>query len=443
LDRSESRQRRIGRALALSLALAGAPLAAQEDSSARPGGTPAEATRPEAGIGIPPLDLAGLERRALAESPQLRAARERLAAAEERLAGRGRFSDPMLELELMDVLPTGGRPLEVRPMVRQSLPAPGKRAAERAIAAAEIEVARAGLLVAERELLAELRAAWAEHWVAERERALLAEEHEIAQLLQEVADARLAGGRGTLAEALAARRATRRHELMQEDADARFLAAISRLAELAGSESPPAIAHGEPLGLPSAAPLPDLDVAATAAADPRVALAERRVELAAERLAALRLERRPDWSIAAGTRTMEGDSTELIVGVGVELPLFRRRRLEPEIAGAERELAAARADADSARLAGRGALERLYVERFRLEARARRLEQGLLPEIVAAFEVERAALAGGEGAIAPAAMLLEELIAARLELERTRAALFGVRAAFLSYLPDDPAGGDE
>ena len=414
------------RLVALGLALASA-LAAQPEP-ALPADAPA-ATR---------SSLVAFERLTLIAAPGLRAARERLAAAEARLAGRGHLPDPMLEVEVMDAVPTGGRPLDVRPMVRQPLPGRGKRAAERAVAAAEIEVARAELALAERMLLAELRAAWAEHWRAERERTLLGEAHEAMDLLVADADARLAGGAGSLGEALAARRRLRRHELEMEDADAAFLIAVSRLAELVGSEPPPAMPHGVELG---AMPLPDLDLAAAVAADPRLAVAEARAALAAERLAAIRLERRPDWAVAAGLRAMEGDTTELIVGVGVELPILRRRRVEPEIAAAERELAAVRAEADLVRRASRGELERLYAERFRLEARSRRLAQGLIPELVAGFEVERAALAGGDGALDRAAMLLEEHFVVRLELERVRAALFTVGGRFLFYLPNDPDGG--
>jgi outer membrane protein, heavy metal efflux system len=413
------------RAAALGLALASA-LAGQAEPAPEP---PAAAA---------PASLAELERQALAEAPGLRAARERLAAAEARLAGRGHLPDPMLEVEVMDALPTGGRPLDVRPMVRQSLPARGKRAAERTVAAAEIEVARAELALAERLLLADLRAAWAAHWRVERERALLADAHEAMELLVADADARLAGGAGEVGEALAARRMVRRHELEMEDADAAFLAAVSRLAEVVGSEPPPAVPHGVELG---GASMPDVDIAATVASDPRLAVAAAREALAAERLAAIRLELRPDWTVAAGARSMEGDTTELVVGLGVELPVFRRRRVEPEIAAAERELAAARAEADLVRRTTRGELERLYAERFRLEARARRLSQGLIPELAAGFEVERAALLDGGSSIAGAARLLEEQIAARLELERVRAALFEVGARFLSFLPDDSDGG--
>jgi outer membrane protein TolC len=414
-------------AVALTLcAVLAAPLAGQAEPA------------PEPASAAAPASLAELERRALTASPALVAARERLAAAEARVAGRGRLPDPALELEIMDALPTGGRPLDAQPMVRQPLPGRGKRAVERAVAAAEVEVARAELALAERELFAELRVAWSEHWLAERERALLAEGHVTMELLVTDADARLAGGDGVLGEALAARRRIRRHELDMEDADAAFLVAVSRLAELVGSDPPPAVPHGVELGLPT---LPDLDVAATVAADPRLAVAEARVALAAERLAAIRLERRPDWAVSAGARSIEGDTTELVVGLGVELPVFRRRRVEPEIAAAEHELAAARAETDAVRRATRGALERLYAERFRLEARTRRLEQGLVPELVASFEIERAALVAGGGTIERAGMLLEEQIVARLELERARAALFSLGARFLSYLPHDPDGG--
>jgi outer membrane protein, heavy metal efflux system len=157
----------------------------------------------------------------------------------------------------------------------------------------------------------------------------------------------------------------------------------------------------------------------------------------------MRLERRLDWSVGAGTRTMDGDSTELVVGVGVELPLFRRRRVEPEIAAAEREVAAAQADADAVRRAARGEIERLFAERFRLEARARRLAQALIPELEAAFEIERAGLVDGDGSLAGAVRLLEASIASRLELERVQGELFAVRATLLSYLPADPDGGAE
>jgi len=387
-------------------------------------------------------DLRALEARALAETPALAAARERLAAAEAAAPGAGLLPDPSFELLLMDVVPTGGRPADLRPTVRQPLPGRGKRGAERDVAAAEIDVARAELALAERRAVADLRTAFGDYWKLARERALLDEAHGAMELMLAAADARLGGGVGSVGESLAARRGVRRHELLQEDVDGRWLQAMSRLAEAAGGGRPFVAPHVPELGDEA---LPTVEIEATLASDPEVALAGQRVALAETRLAAARLGLRVDWSIFGGTRTMSGDGTELVAGFGVELPFFRRRRVEPQIAAAEHQLAAARADVEATRVKARGELERLLAERARLAALERRTREGLLPETVASFEAERAALADGSGSVERAASLLEESVNVRIELETYRAERFAVRAALLAHLPADPepAGGVE
>jgi outer membrane protein TolC len=384
--------------------------------------------------------MAEIERRALADSPRLLAARERAEAARQKAGAAGVLADPMLNVEVMDLLPSGGRPTETLATVAQPLPAPGKRGAERAVARAEVAVAEAELAATERALLRDVRMTYAETWGTQQERHLQIEAHELVELLVETATALYGGGAERLLAPLEARVMLRRHELEQQEADARWLAAQTRLGEVIGSREPLLLPR---LPEPAEEPFPDFEIASASASAPEVRVAERRVELAERVLEQARLGFRPDFSLAAGSRSMSGEGTELVVGVGIELPFFRRRRVAPLVAGAEHDLAAARADLESARLAARAELGRLIVERARTDGELERLRQGLLPESSAAFEAARSGLFDGSSTIARAVDLLRAWIDARVDLARLQAERLSTRGALLALLPDPVTDGGD
>ncbi|MGH7337107.1 MAG: TolC family protein, partial [Myxococcota bacterium] len=180
-------------------------------------------------------NLADVERRAFADSPRLAAARERLEAVRQRSRSAGVLADPMLRLEVMDLVPRGGRPTDTRAMVEQPLPAAGKRAADRALARAEVALAEAELEATERTLRRDVRVAYAETWGAQQERQLQSEAHELMDLLVATAVALFGGGGDDAVAPFEARVALRRHELDQQQTDARWLAAQSRLGDLVGA----------------------------------------------------------------------------------------------------------------------------------------------------------------------------------------------------------------
>ena len=384
--------------------------------------------------------VADLERRAVTDSPRLAAARERLEAIRQKARSAGVLADQMLSIEVMDLVPRGGRPAETLTMVEQPLPAPGKRPAERALAQAEVAVAEAEFTATERALRRDVRVAYAETWGAQEERKLQSEAHELMELLVATANALFGGGVDSAVAPFEARVALRRHELDQQETDARWLAAQTRLGELVGARESFLLPR---LPEPAEEPYPEFDLAAAAATTPEVRVGERSVELAERALEVARLGRRPDWSLGAGSRSMSGEGTELVVGIGVELPIFRRRRVAPLVAGAEHDLAAARAELDGACVAARAELGRLSVERSRIDGELERLREGLLPETSAAFEASRAGLTNGGSTIARTADLLAAWIEARIDVARLQAERFSTRSAMLSLLPEPvTAGGD-
>jgi outer membrane protein TolC len=323
-------------------------------------------------------------------------------------------------------------------MVRQPLPPAGRRAAERQVAAATTRAAEDELAAEERALVGEIRRGWAEVWRLQEERRLLEEAHPLVELVVESAQARLAGGGERLSGVLDARAELRRHEIEQGEVEARWLEAQSRLGELAGFETGGAFPRvPELVELPS----PEPELAAAAAASPRVAAALARVELARAELGLARSERRAATSVGVGVRSVEGDGAELTLAGGVELPIFRRRRAAARIAAAEHALAAAEAEARGARLAVKGELERLYLERVRVDRQLERLREGLLLESSASFEAARTALLDGTGSVADASHHLALWIEARLDESRLLAERFSTRAAIVALVADDADAG--
>ncbi len=142
----------------------------------------------------------------------------------------------------MDLVPDSGRPAETLATIAQPLPAPGKRGAERALAAAGVAVAEAELAATERALLRDVRAAYAETWGLQQQRRFEGEAHELVDLLLETATALYGGGAERSTAPLEARVMLRRHELDQQETDAKLArgADEARRADRLARSAPPA-----------------------------------------------------------------------------------------------------------------------------------------------------------------------------------------------------------
>jgi len=390
------------------------------------------------GLGVAPppargadtIEIVALERAARTGSPVLAAARERAQQALVMAEVAGLRGDPELALWVRNALPTftetADRPLAVEVEVVQPVRWPGKRGALEALVAAETRAALYEVTLAEQRLVGEVRRTFAELAAADREQRSLAEAHELLELLQATAQARFGAAQGGALPVLEAELAQDEHDQALDLVFARFQAARAKLAALSGvlAESLPLRvgALPAPVFAVREGPLPFGPEA------PSIQAAGLRLEAALRRLEAARLGLKPDFGIGGGFLWPEGANPELTLRFGMELPFLRHRRLGPQVTAMESAVAAARADAAAAEVAGRAEAVRLGAERDRLERSVARLAGAIIPRTSVALDAARNEFLNGELPFSRLLELFNDWFHARNELTNAEAARYALWA---------------
>ena len=361
-------------------------------------------------------------------SPELRAARLEAEAARERIQPAGALPDPVLRIELENITRNGNQGATLDPSrvgdtkysLLQPLPWWGKRELKREVAAAEAAQADGRSADAWAEIAARIKNLYAQYWLSSRSLQLTRENIELTRQLEQIAQARYAGGLAAQQDAIRAQleRGNLDSELVNMDSERHHLMVFLN-ALLARP------AH-EPLAEPVALrPMPaDLDAATLnsrlLAANPQLAVeAARRAGAEKSRDLAYR-NRYPDLTVGVVPQQVERrvDAWNLMLEMNIPLQQETRRSQERE---SERllEAVAARQEALANRL--QGDLEAALAN---LEA-ARRSEeitrQRLLPQAELSF---KSALAGYENGKLDFATLLD----AQRQIRNTRLALLRAQA---------------
>jgi outer membrane protein TolC len=282
--------------------------------------------------------------------------------------------------------------------VAQEFTREDKRRARAARFEREADAAQAERMLALAELQAGTASAWLERHYQERIRALLATQPREARLQIEAADAAWRGGRGSQADAFAARAGLAQIDDRLAQSERQISTATTQLARWIGDDA------AQPLdALPAtdAAPLNMAELESQPAHHPRIAVLERQEGMARAEADIARADRRPDWS-AELMYSQRGAAYSNMVSFNVSVPLQwnagnrQERELAAKLATAE-QLRARREDATRAHLAEvRAMLQEWQANRQRIERYAREL-------IPLAAERTRAALSAyraGTGTLA-------------------------------------------
>lgn len=302
-------------------------------------------------------NVQGLLDYARAQSPELAAMRLDADAAAQRLGSAGALADPVLRVELMNInnygndaspslWPSKVGSTEYRLM--QPLPGWGKRDLRRDVAAADAEQASARAGATWAELAARIKVTYAEYYRTVGNERLTREVLDLMSRLEQVAQARYAGGLVAQQDAIRAQleQTAMRSELISLDNEKRQLQA--RLNALLARD------RAAPLADPQALrPLPGLatsDAASLAerarARNPQVLAEQARVTSAQKSRDLTWSNRYPDWLI--GLQTVQSGSrlTEFGVMIELNIPLQQdaRRAQERE---AESMVGAARSRAEA------------------------------------------------------------------------------------------------
>ncbi|RPJ82327.1 MAG: hypothetical protein EHM13_09085, partial [Acidobacteria bacterium] len=173
------------------------------------GGT-ANAQDPTAAPAPPEAPLVDeLVRRALDNAPSIAALKSRLQAARDGAVSAGVLPDPMVEFEYRDAgfprQTIGSDPMSmVGAMVRQPLLSRGRRSSARSVAASEVEQRRVEVDALAAEVTAAVRERYGELYAIDRERAVLSDAIQLADLLSATASSRYSAGASDQASVLRA-----------------------------------------------------------------------------------------------------------------------------------------------------------------------------------------------------------------------------------------------
>lgn len=390
--------------------------------------------------GSPPIeDPEQLARRALAESPTLASLGHRLDAAREAAAAADALPGPMTELMIqnagLDELTLGEAEMSMLGVeIRQLLPGSRKLGARREAALAESARVAADEATLRRQVLAEIRTAWAGFYALDEERRVLEVADEILELLAQVAAARLATADADLTAALRARLEQARLAERRIDLDAARALLVARLERLVDTS-------GGGLTIAPIAALPPVDFppkgwpAEVVRESASVAAAQATIEAAERRVASSRQELRPDYLVGGGVG-YRGDLDPMVIArFGVAWSAWSSERLKPRVRSAERELEAAREELRAAEYEARAAAARADALRRQAEAQLVRVREGSLPLAGAALDAARSAYAGGRGEFSSVVLELEEWLEVRIELARREAERYAAWAAVRELVP--------
>lgn len=384
---------------------------------------------------------------ALLNAPSLAALSARVAAAEARVRPAGAWPNPMLEVTLQDFgtpdpeVTHQLEPAMYGPELTQPVPFPGKRGARRAAARADAAVEAARLAALRRQVVRDVRVAYANLYAVEHDIHCQASSLELLDLLAATARQRYAAGQGDQGALLAAQlRGSRVRERLADLAAERagWVATLNILLGRAG-DAPLAEVEQLPATSPAAGAWADSAVTRSAELERwRGALraAERRVTLA-------RVEGRPDFAARAGIAFRDEMDPVITLGLGMELPLWNGQSRAPLVEAARQELEAARQELRQAEAEVRGAAARVAADETRARATLERYEQAIVPQSSLAFDAARSAYLAGRGDFPAVLEQFDLWLEARAGQARREADVFIAWAERDALLNAWPAEGEE
>lgn len=379
-----------------------------------------------------PLTLTRAEQIALEQAPLLARARANATAAEERIVPEGRLPDPQLTTGFVNV-PTDSYSLRQDDMtmtmvgVRQSFPPGDTLALKGRRAQKDLTREQARLESERRNHLRQVRQTWLEIHFQEKSLQLLQEARRLQQKQLEAAEGRYRAAGDMQQSVLRARQALARVNEREPMVKAQIARARSQLGRWIG----------EAAALPLPAALPTLPVPATdfdPARHPELLAAEAMHNAARLDVDMVRQEYKPGWmlDLSYGSRRPMPDGTKrpdmVTAMVTFDLPLFRSKRQDRRLAEKQALESSARLETEDKRRELVALHQSIRAEYEALAARAKVLEEQLLPAIRREAQVTVAGFARDQSEYREAQM---KALEAEQEYARVRADLAKTQAELL------------
>ncbi len=285
----------------------------------------------------------------LARNPEIAAAESAWRAALARVPQAAGLDDPTASYAIAPLsLGSSDASFGQELRLSQRLPFPGKRQLRQAVAAAESTASEQQLAEARLRLATMATLLYDELWLLDRRRAVAEEHLRLLATFKEVATARYAAGLAPQQAPLQAELEAARveQELVAIGAErTRMVAHLNTMLHRPAEGALPA--PPQQLEAPELDPDPDADHAGAAVVHPHLQAREAEVEARRSGLALARRAYLPDLELMTSYNSMwDMGEHRWMVGVGVDLPIWRQRRkaaveeAEARLAAGEAELAA-------------------------------------------------------------------------------------------------------
>ena len=334
-----------------------------------------------------------------ATNPELRLAREEVAAAEARELAAGMLTNPGLGFSREQLSADGATHHETVVTLGQTLEIGGQRGARRRVAGEGVRAAEARLEAERLRLAFQVHRAYITAAVAEANLAALGEATEVVRQVEASGQARFVEGDISRFDRNRLQIERARYETLFARASLDLDEAARELTLLVAPDSLGGAAlllPAEPLsGIASVERSLELDAALAAAAeraDVRAAAAE--VEAARASFSLAQRERVPDLTLSGGYKHQADGFRGAVIGLSLPLPLWNRN--QGDIAEAQATLDAAVAREELVRRRAESEIRRAWDVLRSLQERTRALGETLLPESAGLLEIARVSYAEGE-----------------------------------------------
>ena len=371
---------------------------------------------------------------ALQSHPRILAGQARVAAAQNRIPQQRALPDPMVDSMFWPIegnaLQTAGGRMQDQIGITQQVPWPEKLRARAAVAAREVQVARAEVDSIEREIAEAVRLAYYELWAAQRTIEIIEDNRELVTQLISVSETRYRVG-GSQQDVLNAVLERERLEQQQLEAASERAAAQAELAALMQQPRTLVVVAVDSLPLDNLPSQLDALVAAAEQCNPelRGRAFEIQRDLQRQRLAGL--QRYPDLQFGTqyGFMTRDGalsrvaDGTDNIsFSVGMTLPIWHQK-----IAGGINEAAFNRVSSSqlfqSERLTIEGRLRRLLAEIDSLDQQRALYAERIIPRAEQSLDITTSEYSVGRTSFYELVEIYRELLLYQLQTVRLDAAL--------------------
>lgn len=381
----------------------------------------------------PPLTLEAAIGEALTHNATLVVLRGELDVVRQRPAQERSLAPPTLEAAIwqwpLDTL----NPLNTNMYmftIRQDIPGSGKRNLRAAVADKDVERAANDIAMRARDVVAQVKRAYAELLVARQAVAVHEAGVDLSRQIADLTTAKYVAGHGGQRDTLTAVVDISKLHADLIDLDAQVQLAAAQLNTLLNRD--PASPIGELALVHSGEALPSLDDLERRAADGNLELrgAHLEVERTEAALAVANRDDKPDFMVGGGYQLMPRSVGAWTASIGVTWPgaPWSRGGLDAKKAEAAAEVAAARAREQQLRNAVRLAVQQAYIRAASAAARASLLETTIIPQSQQVLDVSRVAYQSDRADIAGLVEQQHGLLEARLEYFRARVALEEARA---------------